>query len=92
MQTKLRPGVDVPQYDQEIISVAERKARDGGIEPFVIGIRNRSGAIYRTVRTKGLSEYIDVNEGLKKLGFIDELAEAETMVDGCDSILRPFDH
>lgn len=89
MKTQLRPGVDVPEYDEQVLSVLAEKASEGGLQPFVIGIRNQRGVIYRTVTVRGLSEYIDINEGLLDLGFDDELANATKMVDGCDSILTP---
>lgn len=89
MDTKLRKGVDVPDYDEKVLRALNSKARKDSGNVMVIGIRNPAGNIYRIVKTKGLSEFIGIVGELQRLDLTDELADIHQMVKGCDAIFRP---
>lgn len=89
MKTKLIDGVaPLPDDDEILTLITEETDPYGGRGTYAIGIRNTSGEIYRVVNPESLSETTGVMEGLKALGFADELNDIKGMRERCDSIMR----
>ena len=59
---------------------------DGGGNGMRIGIRNEAGAIYRTVQTSGLGDFMGCIGALLGLGLTDELADSAGTREGMDAI------
>lgn len=91
MITTLIDGKQVPEFDGEI--VRELKLKDGSAkavkaERMILGIRNENREIYRAVGVTGLDNFLRAIEKLVKLGFIDELENANGPKGGYDAIFR----
>ena len=89
MKTKLIDGVLPLANDEEVLAIiTDETDPHGGRGVYTVGIRNAQGSVYRLVNPETLGETTGVMEGLKALGFVDELNDVQGMREGCDSIMR----
>lgn len=77
-----------PRFNDDAIrrALEDSGMPDGGGNVMRIGIRNDDGAIYRTVTTTGLGDFMGCVGALQALGLTDELADSTSMREGFDAI------
>lgn len=89
MDTRLRDGITRCAADASVllaIKYAIEPDPDGKTMKFAI--RNEDGKIYRTVHTTGPLELMRFTEAMENAGFVDELVDVTSMLDGFDGIYR----
>jgi len=78
--TELIPGEEPHQDDAKVVKALGRLSKKHGptdpAKPFVIGVRNEAGAIYRRATVGQLAKLLDIADDLEDLGFTDELQNA----------------
>jgi hypothetical protein len=57
-------------------------------QKMVIGIRNEAGEIYRLIGAANLNSYMNAVEELFDLELVDELADVDSTLHGCDAIFH----
>ncbi|RUP25581.1 MAG: hypothetical protein EKK45_19245 [Curvibacter sp.] len=88
MKTELITDTKIAEYDEDILKALKAAGRKlgGSSKPYIVGIRNEHGTIYRKADMGGLQQVIYLAERLEDLGFEDELLENDRPPKGWDSI------
>lgn len=87
ISTVLIPGEQPRKGDEKIAAKLAKLKPFGDGTPFVIGVRNDSGSIYRRIETSGMNSFVQVSECLGSFALVDELEESGPR-DGYDSIFQ----
>lgn len=85
LTTALVDNTEIASYDEELMTNLLVKVKDIAVvkqEKMLIGLRNSKGEIYRIISTSGMQHYDNAIEELVDMEMTDELAKADSMVDG----------
>lgn len=89
MKSILLPGKAVATFDGEIVATLKLKDSDAKAvkaERMNIAVRNEDGEIYRVFGVTGLDKFLGAINKMVKLGFTDELEDADGPRGGIDAI------
>jgi hypothetical protein len=90
LNTDLVAGVAVGQRDDGVLRAlrAAAKVQGGAPETWRVAVKNELGAIYRTALLDGIHQFAIFDRAMEELGFVDEIPEDVSQVDGFDAIFR----
>ncbi|HZE91102.1 MAG TPA: hypothetical protein VE029_05235 [Rhizobacter sp.] len=87
MHTETKYGIEPAAHDGEILIAIARAIRPAPPgKTTIVGIRNRSGSVYRVVYANGVAEALALADSLEKLGLVDDRCEADKARERCDAI------
>ncbi|MEY4476130.1 MAG: hypothetical protein RL248_1897 [Pseudomonadota bacterium] len=76
MKDKYIDGIAISNIDDKISKLVSGVAkRELGGGSMLVAIQNETGDVYRLITSEGMGSYLDIVQGLAKLGLKDLLAE-----------------